>query len=354
MTATPAAGGRPPVMADVARVAGVSHQTVSRVLNDAGAVRPQTRARVLAAIEELGYRRNPAARALVTNRSGLLGVITPFGVHHGPVHTVLGVEEAARALGRSVVLTSLVEVRPDTLRAAVDHLAAQQVEGIVIVTSVASAVGALPAPPGVPVVVAQAHVTGALAGVSVDQELGARLATRHLLDLGHETVLHLRGPDGWPEGDRRERGWRRTLLEAGAPVVEPLPGDWSGDSGYAAGRELLRRWAALPPARRPARRPVAVFAANDLMALGLVHALQEAGVGVPAEVAVVGFDDVPAAAHSWPPLSTVRQDFRELGRRCVLAVLAQLGEAPAGPASAPIAPQLVVRDSSGGPVRRRR
>ncbi|WP_211290838.1 LacI family DNA-binding transcriptional regulator [Kineococcus xinjiangensis] len=344
MTATTPAP-RQPVMSDVARMAGVSHQTVSRVLNDTGPVREETRRRVLEAIDALGYRRNPAARALVTQRSGLLGVITPFGIHHGPVHTLLGVEEAARARGMSVVLCSLAEVRSGTMSAAMRHLAGQNVEGIVVVTSVTSVVGSLPVPEGLPVVVAQARPGGHLPSVSVDHELGARLATRHLLEAGHRTVLHVRGPHDWPEGDRRVRGWEEALAEVGAPVEEPLLGDWSGDSGYQAGQEVVRRWRELPAGERP----TAVFAANDLMAFGLMHALHEAGLRVPADVAVVGFDDVPGAAHSWPPLTTLRQDFRELGRQCVHALLARLdGGQQIEPVDA-IPPQLVVRCSSGAP-----
>ena len=348
MTATTPAP-RPAVMSDVARLAGVSHQTVSRVLNGSGAVREETRLRVLEAIDRLGYRRNTAARALVTQRSGLLGVVTPFGVHHGPVHTALGVEEAARDEGLSVVLCSIPEVRRETMAAAVRHLVDRQVEGVVVVTSVASLVGDLPVPAGVPLVVAQAAPGGAAPSVSVDHELGARLATRHLLQLGHRTVLHVRGPRDWPEGDRRVRGWEDALRAAGAEVVEPWTGDWTGDGGYRAGRELLERWLRAAPGARP----TAVFAANDLMALGVVHALQEGGVRVPEDVAVVGFDDVPAAAHAWPPLTTVRQDFRELGRRCVQVLLAQLGGSGAACGAdgvAPIPPSLVVRRSSGGSV----
>uniref|UniRef100_UPI0011809111 substrate-binding domain-containing protein n=1 Tax=Streptomyces caniscabiei TaxID=2746961 RepID=UPI0011809111 len=176
--------------------------------------------------------------------------------------------------------------------------------------------------------------------VSSDFTAGARLATGHLLDLGHPTVWHIAGPTGWTSADMRAASWRETLREAGARVHEPLVGDWSADSGYALGRRL---------AARP--EITAVFVSNDQMALGLLRALHEAGRRVPDDVSVVGYDDIPEAAHLLPPLTTIRTDFPEIGRRALRLLLTQLDDPEdAGEALErdPVIPvELIVRNSTG-------
>jgi DNA-binding LacI/PurR family transcriptional regulator len=333
------AGGRRPVMTDVARLAGVSHQTVSRVLNEHPSVSEQTRRRVETAIVQLGYRRNTAARALVTRRTSTLGVISVDTSQYGPAHTIFGIEEAARRAGYFINFASLRKINRQAMRAALDHLTDASVDGIVVIAPVLAAVEAVHGQKlDVPLVMVETgDRTGDLT-VVVDQVAGARLATRHLLDLGHQSVLHVRGPETWVEADARATGWLVELTQARAVIPEVFTGDWSAASGYAAGREI-------------ARRPdvTAVFAANDQMSLGIMRAVYEAGRSVPGDISIVGFDDMPEAEYFHVPLTTIRQDFAEVGGRCIERLLALI-DGHAAPMRAAIQPKLIVRASSG-PVR---
>jgi len=344
MTGRPATR-RPPAMSDVAVLAGVSHQTVSRVLNDHPSVRPETRERVLRAIAELGYRRNSAARALVTRRSGALGVVTTSAVHHGPTSTLLGLERAAREVGYYVSVATIDRFEADTMRGALDYFMDQAVEGIAIIApqvDVAEAVAAFAAP--VPVVMvtsgdplAPVSAANALSSagrtpspppvppvgwpeprsgivtVGVDQRGGARAATRHLIDLGHREIVHLAGPQDWFDARARLSGWREACAAVGIAAPDPVQVDWSAESGYREGLRLV-----------DGGLPTAIFAANDQLALGLLRAFWERGVGVPQDVSVVGFDDEAGAAYFVPPLTTVRQDFPALGRSAIDALVRAL------------------------------
>ncbi|WP_344971899.1 LacI family DNA-binding transcriptional regulator [Streptosporangium fragile] len=305
-------------MADVAVRAGVSHQTVSRVLNGHPNVRAETRARVLQAIEQLGYRRNMVARALVTKHTRTLGVVSFDTTLYGPASTVYGIEQAARAAGYFVSMVSLRTIDRAGVRDALDYLAEQGVDGVVVVAPQRSAARALTdMPTGVPVVAVGAGHTGDVSVVSVEQVEGARLATRHLLDLGHETVWHISGPSDWLESEGRVQGWRAALAAAGRPAPDPLPGDWSPRSGYRAGLRL----AAMPEV-------TAVFVGNDQMALGALRAFAERGVRVPEQISIVGFDDIPESEFFTPPLTTVRQDFGAVGRCSIEVLLRQLEAGP--------------------------
>lgn len=327
---------QPPNMADVARLAGVSHQTVSRVINNHPNVASATRARVQAAIAELGYRPNSAARTLVTRRSKTLGVVSFDTTLYGPASMLHGIEQAARDADFFVSIVSLRSITRSALLDAVDRLRDQAVEGVVVIAPHTSASGVLAqAARGVPLVGAGCGVTEQVPLVAIDQRSGAAAATRHLLDLGHRTVHHLAGPSTWLDAVGRTEGWRSTLEEAGAPVPEVVTGDWSARSGYEAGRRL----AAEPGV-------TAVFCANDHMAQGLLRAMHEAGRRVPEDVSLVGFDDIPEAAYFIPPLSTVRQDFGELGRRSLELLVQRLGDASGPPGSVLIPPELVVRASA--------
>ncbi|MET7479947.1 substrate-binding domain-containing protein [Streptomyces sp. NPDC005648] len=339
---------RAPVMADVARVAGVSHQTVSRVLNDHPNVRPATRDRVLAAVRELGYRPNAAARTLATRRTRTLGVISFNTTLYGPACMLYGIEQAAREHEYFVTVAAVGTLDRRSVLDAVDRLRAQGVEGIIVIAPQTSAVGALAnVPPDVPLVAVGCGTHTALASVAVDNEAGAELATSYLLDLGHRTVHHLVGPRSWLDAQERETGWRNTLDKRGARVTEPLAGaDWTAGTGY----ELGQRLAADPEV-------TAVFCANDHMALGLLRALQQAGLRVPEDISVVGFDDMPETEYFGPSLTSVRQDFDELGRRALRALIEIVGDPDTGiPASGDtphivIPPSLVVRTSATRPRR---
>lgn len=334
---------RPPAMSDVAVVAGVSHQTVSRVLNNHPSVRPETRERVLEAIAQLGYRRNTAARALVTRRTGTIGVVSSGSALFGPTSTLIAVEVAARDAGFFVSVATVARWEAHGVHGVLEHLMAQGVEGVVVIAAHDEAIEAVQefdAP--VPVVmVGPKDLPDDRPSVAVDQYAGARLATAHLLGLGHRDVVHLAGPQDWLDARARIRGWQDELAAAGLPAGTRIEGDWTAGRGYGVGRDLVRQGA-----------PTAVFAANDQLALGLLRAFAEGGVRVPQDVSVVGFDDVDGSAHFFPPLTTVRQEFGELGRRCLELLLAAInGTVGVGGPGALVEPQLVVRGSSGPPGR---
>jgi len=324
-----------PLMVDVARLAGVSHQTVSRVLNDHPNVSPRTRAGVMAAIRDLGYRPNAAARTLVTGRTNTLGVISFDTTLYGPASMLYGIERAAHP-GYSVAIASLPALDRRSLLEAVDRFVGQAVEGIIVIapeTSAVTALGALAS--SIPLVAVGCGPSAPLPSVSIDNFGGAAQATRHLLDLGHQTVHHIAGPDSWLDAQQRLEGWRAALRAAGAPEPELLRGDWSARSGYEIGHQLSSR-----------PEVTAVLCANDPMALGVLRALAEHGRRVPSDVSVVGFDDVPEAAFFLPPLTTVRQHFGELGRRAVHLLLDRMAGDQARAPVLPISPDLVVRAST--------
>jgi DNA-binding LacI/PurR family transcriptional regulator len=326
-------------MADVARLAGVSHQTVSRVVNDHPNVRPQTRDNVLAAISELAYRPNAAARTLVTRRTHTLGVISCDTDLFGPASMLYGIEQAA-AGSYFVCVASLPALDHGLALDAVERLLGQGVEGIIVIAPSTSAVAALGGvPPEVPLVAVGCGTSAPLVSVAVDNAAGALAATQYLLDLGHRCVHYVGGPESNLDGQERTAGWRRALARSGITAPEILTGDWSSRSGYAAGRRL----AVMPEV-------TAVFCVNDQMALGVLRALSEHGRRVPDDVSVVGFDDIPEAEFFLPPLTTVRQDFGRLGRRAVRLLVERLaGACPDGPQQ-PVGTELIVRASTAGPA----
>ena len=333
-----AALGRPPVMADVAQLAGVSHQTVSRVLNDHPNVRPHTREKVLKAIRELAYRPNAAARALVTRRTHTLGVIGIDSPLYGPAMMLNGIERAAQHR-YFVVVASLPALNRRSMLDAVDRFLGHAVEGIIVIAPQTSAVAALShAPADLPLVAVGCGTRAPLTSVAVDNADGAGRATRHLLGLGHETVHHVAGPGSWLDARERVDGWRAALRAAGAPEPEVVSGDWSARSGYEIGQNLAGM-----------DEVTAVFCGNDNMALGLVRALTERGRRVPDEVSVVGFDDVPEAGYYLPPLTTVRQDFGELGRRALSALVERISGGAGTGAHLRVPPELVLRASTAPP-----
>jgi DNA-binding LacI/PurR family transcriptional regulator len=327
---------RAPNIRDVARQAGVSYQTVSRVLNDSPAIRPSTREQVLRVIDELGYRPNAAARALVTSRSNTIGVLAIQSTLYGPTTSIQAIEIAAREAGYRISLTDIDAEDRDSVRVGLEFLLSQSIDALVILAAqenVFQTVRSLPI--SVPFAMLQATDLDAGHSVSVAQADGGRLAVRHLIDLGHTEILHIAGPASWIEAAHRAEGYRTELSDAGLHPMSQIVGDWSADFGYRAGRELLRD-----------RAFTAVFCCNDQTALGFLHACRDAGVRVPEDVSVVGFDDIPESSHFSPPLTTVRQDFGEIGRRAVASLLAELnGEPPLS--HEPIAPALVVRESTG-------
>src|SRR3954449_3441629 len=227
------------VMADVAKLAGVSLQTVSRVINDSPHVRADTRERVQDAMRKLEYRPNPVARALVTGRSRTLGMVSFDTTLYGPASTLFGIERAAHEADYFTSIVSLSTLDRGAVVAAVERLRRQGVEGILAITPLRAAIGALGAVSReVPLVAVEGGPDDGVPVVTIDQFAGAAAATRHLLELGHETVFHIAGPPEWQEAELRIQGWRETLLEEGAAVPAPLAGDWTPASGYELGRRV--------------------------------------------------------------------------------------------------------------------
>ncbi|MET0989557.1 MAG: LacI family DNA-binding transcriptional regulator [Glaciihabitans sp.] len=335
--------GRPPRTAnifDVARLAGVSHQTVSRVVNDIPNVRPATRARVEDAIRQLRYRPSTAARALVTKRSRTIGLITTGRPDYGPSSTVLGFNDAARKARYNVSIASMVEADPGSIRASVEQLLGQNVEAIVLIAGHREALDAMRAIElGVPLLAVESSGRAGFHSVSIDQYGGARAATDFLVELGHRDILHVAGPADSMDAEERARGWRASLSAHGLVAREPLVSDWSPRSGYLIGKRLAE-----------ADGFTAVFAGNDQLALGLIHAFTEAGLRVPADVSVVGFDDIPESEHFTPPLTTVHQDFPALGRE-ILASLIEILRDDEADVTSHTAATLVVRASAAPPSR---
>jgi DNA-binding LacI/PurR family transcriptional regulator len=321
-------------MADVARLAGVSHQTVSRVINGSPSIRPETKARVEQAIEELGYRPNTAARALVTRRSGIVGIVGTNSGLHGPSSIQRSVQEAARAAGYFSSLVPLAEVTREELRSALDHLARQSVEAIVMIAAQEEALAVVhSAEAGVPMIVVEGDLSGRGLSVGVDQIDGARQATQHLIDLGHRAIYHVTGPLTYTEAKGRRTGYEYAMRAAGLVPRAEWEGDWTAARGYQLGRELAREGGA-----------TAVFVANDQMAIGVLHAFAEARLRVPDDISVVGFDDLPEAGYLNPALTTVRQDFNAVGQRAIDMVTATLNGASV---NVPLlSPELIIRDST--------
>ncbi|CAL9617654.1 Lactose operon repressor [Nocardiopsis dassonvillei] len=331
---------REPAMTDVARLAGVSHQTVSRVLNGHPNVREQTRLRVRAAIEQLGYRPNRTARALATGKSQLIGVVAQNSTLFGPSSLLAAFELAAAARGFVVSVRRVRVLDRGSIAAAVEHHREQRAAGVVVIAPTAAAAEALDeVPTDLPLVAVDGDPERGTTLVTVDQEAAARLATRHLLAAGHPTVWHVSGPADWFDAAGRMRGWRQALEEAGAEVPPVSPAGWSAASGYRAGLMLAR----MPEV-------TAVFAANDHLALGILRAMHERGRSVPGDVSVVGFDDVPEAAYFIPPLTTVRPDFDTVAAETLGVLLSVISGEGSASTRRVITATLVERDSVAPPA----
>lgn len=341
MSMAPVRGRRKagPSIEDVARLAGVSAQTVSRVSTGADSVRPATRERVLTAMDQLGYSPNRAARALRSGSFAAIGLIAHRFERTGEALTTEAVVEAAEAEGHSVTLLHVRNTEADTWRKAANRLSHQSVDGLVIIRAEGATPDTLSLPAGLPVAVADSRLVGHYPGVMADQLQGSRDAVSHLLELGHRTVHHLAGPADSDPAALRQAAWQRRLQEAGIPPPQLWRGDWSAMSGYQAGQEIAQDLSV-----------TAVYCANDEMAFGLMRALHEAGRRVPQDVSVVGFDDIALSGFSAPPLTTVRQDFRRIGHELVRLVLDQLQARPGTAADRIIVPtELLVRGTTAPP-----
>ncbi|MFI7703876.1 LacI family DNA-binding transcriptional regulator [Nonomuraea sp. NPDC049480] len=324
-------------MADVAKAAGVSAQTVSRALRDSPNVNPETRKRVLAAVERLGYRFNNAARVLSSGRSRTIGlVLLQSGGYYSRSAVTAGVEAAAGEAGYAVSIATIARLDTGLMERSLSKLADQGVDGIVIAVPLISVTQKMEdITRDIPTVTLDGSRTASARVLGIDQKEAGRIATQHLLDLGHRQVWHVSGPDEWIEARRRREGWQECLAAAGIQAPPPLEGDWSPDSGYRQGQVL----AMIPDV-------TAVFAASDEMAFGVIRALRERGRSVPGDVSIVSVDDIALAAYCSPPLTTVRQDFYRSG---AAAVALLLRGADAGAAESLATASLSVRDSTAPP-----
>ncbi len=340
MTGTRRGRGAPSV-ADVARLAGVSSQTVSRVSAGATNVRPATRDKVLQAMQQLGYTPNRAAQALRSGSFKAIGVLTQQILRTGEAQTTDGVLQAAWDAGYTVSMVQVDRPQSEDMGTAVHRLTAQAVDGLVVVQAGRAGPEHLVLPAGMPVAVSDSALVGYYPSASADQVGGVRAAVGHLLQLGHRTVHHITGPADSQSALIRSAAWAACLEEAGREVPEAVPGDWDAAAGYAAGRRL----AADPEV-------TAVFCANDEVAIGLVRALHEEGRRVPEDVSVVGFDGLALAEYCFPPLTTIRQDFHRAGVEMVNLVLEQVAHGVQDGRRRIIIPtELVVRGSTAPPAR---
>lgn len=328
---------------DVAREANVSVASVSRVVNGHDNVQPQTRARVLEVIERLRYTPHVGARDLITRRTRVIGVLLPDLYGEFFSELIRGIDGAARERKLQLLLSSSHGDAAEMV-AAVQTMRGR-VDGLLVMAPHLDAVGLGERFPGsLPLVFMNSRVEREVPSVAIDSYAGARAMVRHLVACGHSTIAHLAGPADNFDAHERLRGYRDELaasLPAAAPQV--LIGDFSEASGYRAGQELAAA----------ARRPAALFAANDMMALGALSALLAGGLEVPRDLALAGFDDIPLAAYVRPALTTVRASIADLGRHAVNKLAAVI-EGQAGEPSSPsltLQPEPVVRQSSGAPPR---
>ncbi|WP_308797695.1 LacI family DNA-binding transcriptional regulator [Agromyces silvae] len=331
------AGQRAPSQLDVARLAGASPQTVSRVAKGESNVSEALRARVMHAMIELGYRPNAAARAVRLGAFRAVGVVYntlgPVGIHR----SLEEISERAAERGHATTLIPLAASSTRDANGAFTRLSEMSVDVLIaLIADQLQADGSLRLPKGVPAVVIGPPVLPGASSVDFDQAGGAELAVTHLLELGHRTVHHIRGPENSFSASARMLSWASTLSRHGRRVPPPERGNWSAASGYMAARRLLE-----------VQKPTAIFAANDQMALGAYRAIQEAGMRIPEDVSVVGFDGIDEVAMLVPPLTTIAQPWDRLGSEA-LRVALSMGSG-AGPETVIIPTRLVVRHSTSTP-----
>ena len=331
----------------VAKEAGVSIQTVSRVINNRQEITPATRQHVQEVIKRLGYQPNAIARSLSQRRTHTLGVVTSGLEYYGPSHILVGVEQGANQKGLSILLNLLHEPENENIGKIVNGLISRQVEGIIwAVPEIGNNRSwfreAMPHLT-IPVIFLSTQPKGDLHVVEIDNRNGAYMATQHLLERGYRRIGLITGPLTWWAASERRRGWEDALMAAGIPFDDShiVEGNWSAESGERGLHELLAKCPDIE----------AVFACNDQMALGLMRAARSLGKRIPEDLAVVGFDDIPESAFYYPPLTTIHQALYELGHVAVQTFMKlrdaeRRDEAGATAQTVWLEPQLVVREST--------
>jgi len=332
---------------DVAAAAGVSHQTVSRVINDRPDVAEETRRRVWHVIEELGYQPSAIARSLIRQRSFTLGVVIAGLKYVGPSRTLNGITKQSEEMGYTLLLKELPRFDTNDVEPLLNSLRARQVDGIIwAVPEVGGNRDWLHSQPPelpIPMIFLTMQTRSDLFIVSVDNYTGGRTATEHLLAQGYQHIGHISGPLDWWEARQRKAGWQDALSKAGIQVADHHweSGNWSSASGEQAIRKLLDGYPEME----------AVFVGNDQMALSVLQVACQKDFQVPQDLAVVGFDGIPEAAYYWPPLTTVHQDQQKLGCTAVRELVqiieaSQKDEAVIEPKTISLQPKLIVRESS--------
>lgn len=330
-----------PTLNDVAKVLGLSHQTVSRVINNHPRVLPETRARVLEVINAIGYRPNQAARFLANRRSTIVGLITDDPGIYGPAHAILSLEQEARLHGYTLMIFGLRSLTIADAKAGAEQLAAHSAEGLLVDVPVEVDKEELAAAMGdIPFVTLDIDGGDLFPSFRVDHVLGAKLATRHLISLGHTRIAGLLGHEPYRSSKLRRKGWLSALAAAGLAPGPATHTPWTPDGGYDATKELIKK--------APGKF-TAIFAANDLIAMGAILALHEAGIKVPEEVSVIGFDNMPEGRFLHPPLTTATSDFDVMARESLDILFAQIHGTPGTRRMRRVfRPELVVRESTAG------
>lgn len=323
---------------DVAKYAGVSYQTVSRVINNHASVAEETRKRVLKSIEVLNYRPNRAARSLVTNRSDTIAIISFGTAFYGPGQMLQNIMQHAKKNGFRVLPSSLRQLSHEDVKAAIDELHELLIDGIImispIVTDFVVEIGELTG--DIPFIQIDTKPKPGIASVVIDQMHGSKLAAEHLIGLGHRKIAEISGPLNWYDAIMRHQSWMETMKQYRLPCHMSVEGGWSAQSGYEGVQTLLKGGADF----------TGLVMANDQMALGAIAALNEAGIRIPEDVSVIGFDDIPESAYFIPALTTVHQDFVTLGEQSV-EYLVSLIKSPKTPLHQRVLyPELVIRSST--------
>jgi DNA-binding LacI/PurR family transcriptional regulator len=345
MTERSPAGQKRPTLNDVAKSLDISHQTVSRVINNHPRVLPETRRRVLQAIETLGYKPNQAARFLANRRSTLIGLVTDDPGIYGAAHAILSLEQEARLHGYTLMIFGLRNLTIADAKAGAEELIANSAEGLIVDVPVEINKAALAAAMGnIPFVTLDIDGGELFPSFRVDHIRGSRLATRHLISLGHTQIAGLIGYKPYRSAKLRRKGWLMELRAAGLTPGPSRGTPWTPDGGYEATKELIAT---------SAGKFTAIVAANDLIAMGALLALHDAGIEVPGEVSVVGFDNMPESRFFHPPLTTATSDFDVMARESLDILFARIRGTPGATLRRVFRPEMIIRDSTAPPPSKR-
>jgi DNA-binding LacI/PurR family transcriptional regulator len=327
-----------PTLYDVAQLLGLSQQTVSRVINNHPRVLPETRERVRQAIDTLGYKPNQAARFLANRRSTLIGLVTDDPGVYGPAHAILSLEQEARLHGYTLMIFGLRSLTIADAKAGAEQLIANSAEGLIVDVPVEIDKRELAAElGGIPFVTLDIDGGELFPSFRVDHMRGSRLATRHLISLGHTRIAGLLGHQPYRSSKLRRKGWLAEIQAAGLEPGPAMHTPWTPEGGYDATKELIKT---------AAGKFTAIFAANDLIAMGALLALREAGIEVPTEVSVVGFDNMPEGRFFHPPLTTATSDFDVMARESLDILFARIHGTPGAALRRVFRPELLIRKST--------